>query len=70
MSRLGIYYKPGNLGLVWDGLYSQAELWAACWGVTFRGDNGLYQFDPVFSMKLAFYALDGIMGEIGHPVFS
>ena len=65
MSRLGIYYKSGHLGLVWDGLYSQAELWDDCWGIPFRGDAGLYRFAPVCSNKLAFYALDSIMGETG-----
>ena len=50
--------------MVWDGFYSQAELWDDCWGVTFRGDSGLYRFDLVCSEKLAFYELADIMGEI------
>ena len=54
-----------HLGLFWYGYYSQAALWEACWGVPFRGDAGSYWFSLVHSEKLAFYALGGIMGEIG-----
>ena len=34
-------------------------------GVPFRGYDGSYQFTPVQSKKLSFYALAGIMEEIG-----
>ena len=51
--------------MFWYGLYSKASLWEAWWGVPFIGDTGLYWFAPVCSEKLDFYALDGIMGEIG-----
>ena len=34
-------------------------------GVPFRGDAGSYWFAPVCSEKLAFYAISGILGEIG-----
>ena len=34
-------------------------------GVTFRGGAGSYWFAPVCSEKLAFYAIAGILGEIG-----
>ena len=46
-------------------MYSKAELWEDFGGVSFSGDAGLYRFAPVCSNKLAFYALDSIMGEIG-----
>ena len=47
MIRLGLYKRLGHLGLFWDGLYSQAALWEACWGVPFRGDAGLYRLDRI-----------------------
>ena len=34
-------------------------------GVPFRGDDGSYRFTLVHLDQLGFYALDGIMGEIG-----
>ena len=65
MIRLGLSNRLGHIGLVWDGFYSQAELWEACWGVPFRGDTGSYWFYRFRSDKLDFYMLAGIMGEIG-----
>ena len=37
-------------------------------GVPFRGDDGSYRFTLVHLDQLGFYALDGIMGEIGLPL--
>ena len=51
--------------MVWDELYSKAELWEDFGGFSFSGDAGLYRFAPVFSNKLAFYVLYSIMGETG-----
>ena len=65
MSRLGLSNRLGHLGLFWYKFYPQAALWEARWGANSRGDAISYQFYPVRSEKMDFYALDGIMGEIG-----
>ena len=33
--------------MFWGGLYSQAGLWEACWGVPFRGGSGSYRLDRI-----------------------
>ena len=65
MRRIGLSDRSVNIGLDWDGLYSSAELREDFCGVTFKVDAGSYWFTPVRMEKLDFYALAGIMGEIG-----
>ena len=50
----------------WIGMDCIHQLhYVRLFGFPFRGDTESYQFTPVCSEKLDFYALAGIMGEIG-----
>ena len=65
LGRLVRSNSSGYHGMNWYLLYSPAALWEDCWGLPFRVDAGSYWFSPVRSEKLGFYALAGIIGEIG-----